>query len=50
MKLANGRGLTKKELDAHCVKVFNVTTDFLSKKEASTIIDELNKPKEVQNA
>ena len=50
MRLANGRGLTKKDLDAHCINVFGVATDFLSKKEASAIIDELNKPAEVQNA
>ena len=50
MRLATERGLTKQELDAHCVKVFGVATDFLSKREASTIIDELNKPKEVEHA
>ena len=50
MRLANGRGLTKKDLDAHCINVFGVATDFLSKREASTIIDELNKPKEVEHA
>lgn len=50
MRLANGRGHTKKDLDAHCIKVFGVATDFLSKKEASTLIDELDKPKEVAHA
>jgi hypothetical protein len=50
MRLANGRGLTKKDLDAHCINIFGVAADFLSKKEASTIIDELNNPAEVQNA
>ena len=50
MRLATGRGMTKKDLDAHCVNVFGVATDFLSKREASTIIDELNKPKEVEHA
>jgi hypothetical protein len=49
MKLATGQGMTKKELDAHCVNVFGVATDFLSKKEASTIIDELNTVKEVKH-
>jgi hypothetical protein len=50
MRLATGRGMTKKELDNHCINVFGVATDFLSKKEASTIIDELNNPAEAQNA
>ena len=50
MRLATERGMTKQELDAHCVNVFGVATDFLSKREASTIIDELNKPKEVEHA
>ncbi len=50
MRLANARGLTKKDLDIHCVNVFGVATDFLSKKEASSLIDELNQPKEVQHA
>jgi hypothetical protein len=50
MRLATGRGLTKKELDNHCINVFGVATDFLSKKEASTLIDELNQPKEVHHA
>ena len=49
MRLATERGMTKQELDAHCVNVFGVATDFLSKREASTIIDELNKPKEVKH-
>jgi hypothetical protein len=49
MRLATERGMTKQELDAHCVNVFGVATDFLSKREASTIIDELNKPKEVEH-
>lgn len=46
MRLANGRGILKKDLDTHCVNVFGVATDFLSKKEASTLIDELDNPEE----
>ena len=42
MRLANERGLTKMELDAHCINVFGVAVNYLSKKEASTIIDEFN--------
>jgi len=49
MRLANGRGLTKKDLDAHCINVFGIATDFLSKKEASAIIDELNTVKEAKH-
>jgi hypothetical protein len=50
MRLATERGLTKQELDAHCINVFGVAANYLSKKEASTIIDELNKPKEAKHA
>jgi hypothetical protein len=50
LRLGNGRGLTKKELDGHCINVFGVATDFITKKEASTLIDELNTSKEVQHA
>lgn len=50
MRLANDRGFTKKDLDIHCVNVFGVATDFLSKKEASSLIAELNQQKEAQNA
>ncbi len=42
MRLANERGLTKMELDAHCINVFGVAVNYLSKKEASTIIEEFN--------
>jgi hypothetical protein len=49
MRLATGRGMTKKDLDAHCVNVFGVATDFLSKREASTIIDEFNTVKEAKH-
>ena len=34
IRLATGRGMTKKELDSHCINVFGVAADFLSKKEA----------------
>ena len=50
MRLANGRSFTKKDLDTHCINVFGVATDFLTKKEASTLIEELNHPKEEQHA
>lgn len=50
MRLANARGFTKKDLDMHCVNVFGVATDFLSKKEASTLIDELSTAEEAQHA
>ena len=50
MRLANGHGLLKKELDAHCVNVFGVATDFLSRKQASVLIDELSRPEEVNHA
>jgi len=49
MRLATERGMTKKELDSHCINVFGVAADFLSKKEASTIIDELNTVKEAKH-
>jgi len=49
VRLANGHGLLKKELDAHCVNVFGVATDFLSKKEASTLIDELSTAEEIRH-
>jgi hypothetical protein len=49
MRLATGRGMTKKELDSHCINVFGVAVDFLSKKEASTIIDEFNSVKEAKH-
>ena len=35
MRLANRRGLTKRDLDAHCINVFGVAPDFLSKKDYS---------------
>ena len=50
MRLANDRGLTKKELDDHCITIFGVATDFLSKKEASTLIAELNNTVENNHA
>ena len=49
MRLANGHGLVKKELDAHCINNFGVATDFLSKKEASTFIEELSSAQEVNH-
>ena len=49
MRLATGRGMIKKELDSHCINVFGVATEFLSKREASTIIDELNTIKEAKH-
>ena len=49
MRLANERGLTKMEVDAHCINVFNVAANFLSKKEASTIIDEFNTIQEAKH-
>ena len=49
VRLATGRGMTKKELDSHCINVFGVAADFLSKKEASTIIDEFNTVKEADH-
>lgn len=44
MRLATARGLTKRELDAHCINVFGVAVNYLSGKEASTIIEEFNQP------
>jgi len=49
MRLANERGLTKMELDAHCINVFGVAVNYLSKKEASTIIDEFNTIQEAKH-
>jgi len=49
MRLATARGITKKELDNHCINVFGVAADFLSKKEASTIIEEFNTVKEAEH-
>jgi hypothetical protein len=49
MRLATDRGLTKQELDAHCINVFGVAANYLSKKEASTIIDEFNTRKEAKH-
>lgn len=49
MRLANDRGILKKDLDTHCINVFGVATDFLSKKEASSLIDELDVNKEAQH-
>ena len=49
MRLATGRGLTKMELDAHCINVFGVAVNYLSRKEASTIIDEFNTIKEAKH-
>ena len=49
MRLATGRGMTKKDLDSHCINLFGVAANYLSKKEASTIIDELNTIKEAKH-
>jgi hypothetical protein len=49
MRLANERGLTKMELDAHCINIFGVAVNYLSKKEASTIIDEFNTIQEAKH-
>ena len=49
VRLGNGHGLVKKELDAHCISKFGVATDFLSKKEASTLIEELSSAQEVNH-
>ena len=49
MRLATGRGMTKKELDSHCINIFGVAANYLSRKEASTLIEELNIPKEAQH-
>ena len=49
MRLANERGLTKMELDAHCINVFGVAVNYLSKKEASTVIDEFNTIQEAKH-
>ena len=49
MRLATERGLTKMELDAHCINVFGVAVNYLSKKEASTIIEEFNTIQEAKH-
>ena len=40
-RLANEKGLTRKELNERCVKTFGAASDYLSRAQASTLIDEL---------
>jgi hypothetical protein len=40
-RLANEKGLTRKELNERCVKSFGAASDYLSRAQASTLIDEL---------
>ncbi len=39
MKLALEKGMSKKELNSHCIEVFGVAVDYLSRADASTLID-----------
>ncbi len=41
MKLALEKGMSKKELNSHCLEVFGVAVDYLSRADASTLIDNL---------
>jgi hypothetical protein len=40
-RLANEKGLTRKELNERCIKTFGAASDYLSRAQASTLIDEL---------
>ena len=41
MRLTNEKGMTRKEVNDHCIRAFGVAADYLSKAQASTLIDEL---------
>jgi hypothetical protein len=41
MRLINEKGMTRKELNARCIEGFGVAADYLSKSDASSLIEEL---------
>lgn len=41
LSLAQSKGWTRKELSAHCVDVFGATLDYISRKDASSLIEKL---------
>ncbi|MBW1861332.1 MAG: hypothetical protein JRJ02_03030 [Deltaproteobacteria bacterium] len=41
IKLSNEKGMTRKELNARCLEAFGVASDYLSKADASNLIEEL---------
>jgi hypothetical protein len=41
MKLTNDQGMTRKEVNDKCIKVYGVAADYLTKTQASALIDEL---------
>jgi hypothetical protein len=41
VNLAQNRGMTKKELNAHCVGIYGAGVDFISRKDASALIEAL---------
>jgi hypothetical protein len=41
MRLTNEKGMTRKEVNDHCIKEFGVAADYLSKAQASNLIDQL---------
>ena len=41
LRLGNEQGMTRKELNAHCLEAFGVAVDYLSKSQASSLIEQL---------
>jgi len=42
IRLAGGRGLTRQQLNDHCVQAYGAGLDFIKRKEASALIETLN--------
>ncbi len=42
IRLAGDRGLTRQQLNEHCVQAYGAGLDFIKRKEASALIETLN--------
>jgi hypothetical protein len=50
VSLALNKGITRQELDAHCVKAYGAGIDYLNKKDASALIEALRARRDTPNA